>query len=182
MDHNDFIVETKLPGVFIIERPINGDNRGFFRELFRKADLDKRLGFEFLPVQANHSRSSLNTLRGIHIAPWHKLVTVYRGSVQQVVVDVSPNSPTFGQHISVDIGEDNFRSVFVPAGFGNAFAVTSELADYCYLTTDYWAPGKETYVNYADPTLAINWQVTSPNVSDADKSHPSLQDLHPEKF
>lgn len=178
----DYIKETEIAGVFIIERPSFGDERGFFRELYRKADLDPRLGFEFNPVQTNHSRSQKNTLRGIHIAPWHKLVTVYRGNVQQVVVDVRPDSPTFGKHVSVDLGEDSFRSVFIPAGLGNAFAVTSEIADYCYLTTDYWAPGKETYVNYADEDVAIQWQVTEPIVSSADRAHPTLRQAYPDKF
>lgn len=179
---SDYIKETELSGVFIIERPIFGDDRGFFRELYRKSDLDKRLGFEFNPVQTNHSRSQINTLRGIHIAPWHKLVSVYRGSVQQVVVDVRPGSPTFSQHISINLGEDNFRSVFIPSGMGNAFAVTSEAADYCYLTTDYWSVGAETYVNYNDPDLAIPWQTSTPIVSKDDTKHPLLREVFPEKF
>ncbi len=182
MEEKDYIKETEIQGVYIIERPSFGDERGFFRELYRKTDLDLKLGFEFNPVQANHSRSQLNTLRGIHIAPWHKLISVYRGSVQQVIVDVRPDSPTFGKHISIDLGEDNFRSVFIPAGLGNAFAVTSEVADYCYLTTDYWAAGKETYVNYADADLGIKWQVSEPIVSEADKLHPALREAYPEKF
>lgn len=182
MTDTDYILETELPGVFVIERPVHGDDRGFFRELYRKTDLDARLGYEFNPVQTNHSRSQLNTLRGIHIAPWHKLVTVYRGTVQQVVVDVRTDSPTFGKHISIDLGENNFKSVFIPAGLGNAFAVTSDIADYCYLTTDYWAPGKETYVNYNDPDLAIEWQTSTPIVSEADTKHPMLKEVFREKF
>jgi len=74
--NQDYITETELAGVFIIERPVHGDERGFFRELYRKTDLDTRLGFSFEPVQTNHSRSEKNILRGIHIAPWNKLVTV----------------------------------------------------------------------------------------------------------
>ena len=178
----DYIEETEIPGVFIIERPSFGDERGFFRELYRKADLDARLGFSFEPVQANHSRSQLNSLRGVHIAPYHKLVTVYSGTIQQVVVDVRPDSPTFGKYVSVDLGEDNFRSVFIPAGLGNAFVVTSDVADYCYLATDYWAPGIETYVNYTDVDLNIQWQTQTPIVSDADTKHPTLREVYPDKF
>lgn len=178
----DFITETKLAGVFIIELPIHDDERGFFRELYRKSELDARLGFSFDPVQTNHSRSVKNILRGIHIAPWHKLVTVYRGNVQQVVVDTRPDSKTFGKYISIDLGEHNFRSVFIPAGMGNAFAVISDVADYCYLTTDYWAPGKETYVNFQDPDLNIKWQTTEPIVSNADKQHPFLREVFPNQF
>lgn len=177
-----YIKPTELAGVFIIERPAFGDERGFFRELYRKSDLDEALGFSFDPVQTNHSRSVINTLRGIHIAPWHKLVSVYRGSVQQVVVDTKPDSSTFGKYISVNLGEDNFKSVFIPAGLGNAFAVTSDVADYCYLTTDYWSQGKETYINFADPDLNIEWQVSAPIVSEADQKHPFLKQVYPEKF
>lgn len=178
----DFITETELPGVFIIERQVFGDSRGFFRELYRKSDLEARLGYAFEPVQANHSRSQKNSLRGVHIAPYHKLVTVYQGNVQQVVVDVRPDSQTFGKYISVNLGEDNFRCIFIPAGMGNAFAVTSEISDYCYLATDYWAPGIETYINYADPDLGIKWQVAEPIVSEADLKHPSLREVFPNKF
>jgi dTDP-4-dehydrorhamnose 3,5-epimerase len=182
MDTQDYIQETELAEVFILERPSFGDERGFFRELYRKIDLETRLGYEFNPVQTNHSRSQLNTLRGIHIAPWHKLVSVYRGTVQQVIVDTRPQSSTFGKYISLNLGEDNFKSVFIPAGLGNAFVVTSDIADYCYLTTDYWAPGKEIYVNYNDPDLAISWQTSDPIVSDADQKHPLLRQVFPKNF
>jgi dTDP-4-dehydrorhamnose 3,5-epimerase len=72
--------------------------------------------------------------------------------------------------------------VFIPGGLGNAFAVTSEVADYCYLTTDYWSPGKETYVNYADKDLAIEWQTSAPIVSDADAKHPAMREVFSEKY
>lgn len=178
----DYISETELAGVFIIERPVFGDDRGFFRELYRKTDLDAKLGYAFEPVQANHSRSQKDALRAVHIAPYHKLVTVYHGTIQQIVADVRPESPTFGKYISINLGEDNFQSLFIPAGMGNGFLVTSETADYCYLATDYWAPGIEQYVNYADPDLAIKWQTQTPIVSEADQKHPSLREVFPEKF
>lgn len=182
MTNQNYITKTDLAEVLIIERPIFGDSRGFFRELYRKSDLDKALGFPFEPVQTNHSRSQRNTLRGIHIAPWHKLVSVYSGTVQQVVVDVRSESPTFGKHVSIELGEDNFRSVFIPAGFGNAFAVTSENADYCYLTTNYWEPNKESYVHYKDTDLNISWHVNNAIVSEADLMHPTLREAFPQNF
>lgn len=174
----DYIQETNLSGVFIISRPSFDDDRGFFREIFRKKDLELRLGYRFEPVQVNHSRSKQNTLRGIHIAPWHKLVTVYQGQVQQVVVDIRPDSPTFKQYFSIILGENNLKSVFIPAGFGNAFAVLSETADYCYLTTDYWGPGRESYLNYQDPDINIQWQIAQPIVSAEDAQHPFLRNLY----
>ncbi len=178
----DFITNTELQDVLVISRPTFPDDRGFFRESFRKADLEARLGEAVEFVQANHSRSVKNTLRGVHIAPWHKLVSVTRGEVQAVIVDARPDSPTFGKHFSLVIGDSNRSSIFIPAGCGNSFAVLSDEADYTYLTTDYWAPGKEHSVKYNDPDLAIPWQITEPVVSDRDQSCPSLREVYPDKF
>jgi dTDP-4-dehydrorhamnose 3,5-epimerase len=172
------ILPTKLAGVFIIERPVFSDDRGFFRETFRRDELEASLGFGFNPQQANHSRSTKDTLRGIHIAPWHKLVTCINGLVQQIVVDTRKDSATFGQYISVLMGEENFRSVFVPAGLGNGFLVLSDQADYSYLTTENWAPNKELNLAWNDPDVNITWQSSSPNLSDKDKSNPTLKELY----
>ena len=179
---NDFIKETKLAGVFVIERPTFDDPRGFFREFYRKNDLENRLGFEFNPAQANHSHSSKNTLRGIHVAPWHKLVTVANGEVQQIVVDFRKDSPTFGQYESIIMGEKNRNAVFVPAGCGNAFLVTSEQADYIYLATDYWEPGKELYAIYNDPNLNIEWLSKTPLVSEKVLQNKPVKELFPDQF
>lgn len=178
----DFITETELSGLFIIERPTFPDDRGFFRESFRKADLEVRTGYPIEFVQANHSRSVKNTLRGVHIAPWHKLINVTRGEVQAVIADLRPDSKNFGKYISVTIGDSNRCSIFIPAGFGNSFAVISDEADYTYLTTDYWAPGKEYTVRFNDPDLAIKWQVEEPVVSDRDKACPTVRETFPDKF
>lgn len=178
MSNQNNLLETELPGVYIIERPVFADDRGFFRETFRKDELESKLGFSFNPQQANHSRSKKDTLRGIHIAPWHKLVTCTNGLVQQIVVDTRKDSPTFGKYISVIIGEDNWRSVFIPAGCGNAFLVLSDQADYNYLTTEIWTPGKETNLAWNDPEINIQWQTNTPNLSDKDNSNPSLKQLH----
>ena len=172
------ILTTKLAGVFIIERPMFSDDRGFFRETFRRDELETALGFVFNPQQANHSRSGKDTLRGIHIAPWHKLVTCINGLVQQIVVDIRKDSPTFGQYISVQMGEENFRSVFVPAGLGNGFLVLSDQADYSYLTTENWAPNKEQNLAWDDADVNIAWQTTTPQLSDKDKSNPTLKELY----
>src|SRR5688500_3222587 len=100
---DSYIEPTTLPGVYLINRPVLADDRGFFREVFRKADLEASLGFAFEPVQWNQSQSKHGTLRGIHIAPWHKLVTVSGGTVQQVVVDTRPDSTTFGKYLSLTL-------------------------------------------------------------------------------
>ncbi len=182
MTDNNFITDTALAGVCIIARPTHGDTRGFFHEVYRQNDLDQVLGFPFIPVQANHSRSSFGTVRGIHLAPWHKLVSVLRGEVQQVVSDLRLDSPTFGQHVSINISEENRCGVFVPAGCGNSFMAVTEVADYMYLVTDYWAPGKEQAVIYNDPDLNIAWQTEKPLLSDKDLENPTLRQLFPDKF
>lgn len=177
----DYIEESEINGVFIVKRPVFSDDRGFFRETFRKEDLEKRLGYEFNPMQANHSRSQKGSLRGIHIAPWHKLVTVFRGQVQQVVVDLREDSPDFGKHLSLTLGEDNWYCVFIPKGCGNAFLVLSDEADYNYLTTDNWAPGREKNVSYNDPDIGITWQDENPTLSEKDLNNPSLKEAFPGK-
>jgi dTDP-4-dehydrorhamnose 3,5-epimerase len=178
----DYITETELAGVLIIERPTYPDGRGFFRETFRNGDLEARFGSPIHFLQANHSRSVKNTLRGIHIAPWHKLITVTRGEVQAVIADTRPDSPTFGKCVSLTVGDSNHISVFIPAGYGNSFAVLSDEADYVYLASDYWAPGKEHSIIYNDPDLAIKWQVSEPIISENDKTHPTLRQAYPERF
>ena len=102
---SSFVMPTDLPGVVIIRRPVFTDARGFFRETYRQDGIKAATGIDFTPVQANHSRSQRHTLRGIHVAPWHKLITVTRGQVQQVVVDCRAESPSFGKHVSINMGE-----------------------------------------------------------------------------
>jgi dTDP-4-dehydrorhamnose 3,5-epimerase len=182
MAANNYITQTELSGVLIMERPTHADPRGFFRETFRKQDLEDALGRPVEFVQANHSRSQTQALRGVHIAPWDKLVTVSRGQVQQVVVDTRPDSSTFGQHISIILGEDNWRSVFIPAGCGNAFLVLSDIADYNYLTGDYWSPNREISVIYNDTDLNIAWQTRQPLISEKDQQNKTLRELFPQKF
>lgn len=178
---DDFIEETKIKGVVVIKRPIFGDPRGFFRETFRKEDLEKRLGFSFEIVQANHSRSKQNVLRGVHRAPWHKLITVTKGQVQQVVIDLREDSPTFGKVLNLSLGESNLASVFVPAFCGNAYLVLSETADYVYLTNDYWEKGKEIGLKYNDPDLNIKWDSNNPILSPKDLENKSFKEIFSNK-
>ncbi len=183
---SNFIEQTKLAGVYLIKRPKFDDERGFFHEIYRRSELetlrDIVSGGEFSPAQANHSHSNKGTLRGIHIAPWHKLVTVTYGQVQQVVVDCRSDSKTFGQHLSLTLDGSDPYSVFIQAGCGNSFLALSDTADYIYLASDEWAPGKETSIIYNDPDLNIPWQTDSPLLSDKDLQNPTLRQLFPNKF
>ncbi|QQG43536.1 MAG: dTDP-4-dehydrorhamnose 3,5-epimerase [Candidatus Daviesbacteria bacterium] len=168
------ISETEIPGVLIIESPTFEDERGFFRETFRLSELEDHLGFKFNLAQDNHSRTKKGYLRGIHQAPWNKLIYCMRGEVQDIIVDLRVNSPTFGKYLSVNMGEKNRVRVFVPAGCGHGFLSLSQDSDFHYLTDQLWEPGKETGILWNDPDLNIDWQINSPQVSDKDQQNPTF--------
>ena len=179
--NDTFIKPTSLNGVFEIQRPTYPDGRGFFRESVRIRDLEEQLGFPFNVAQTNHSRSIKHSLRGIHIAPWNKLVYVTRGTVQAVIVDLREDSPTFGQHQSFVIGDENKSSLFVPTGCGNSYLVLSDEADYTYLTDQQWEPNKEFAIRWDDPTLAIKWEAAEPLISERDQGAQLFKDRFPNK-
>jgi dTDP-4-dehydrorhamnose 3,5-epimerase len=167
------IKKFSIDGLLQINRPVFPDDRGFFKEIIRIGEIEKILGKEFIIRQANHSRSTKNTLRGIHVAPWNKLVYVVKGKVQAVVADCRRDSATFGKHESIIIGEENKSSIFIPAGCGNSYLVLSEDADYIYLTDQEYAPNLEKSIAWNDSTLAIKWQLEGePLLSEKDKMNP----------
>src|SRR3990167_8566850 len=157
MDRNQSIFPTSIQGLVLIQRPTASDDRGFFREPARIKEIENATGIPFIVAQMNHARSSKNTLRGIHIAPWNKLVYVTSGNVQAVIVDLRQGSQTFGKYESFVIGDDKRSSIFIPKGFGNSYLVLSDDADYVYLTDQEWEPDKEFGVIWNDPTLNIYW-------------------------
>lgn len=177
------IIKTTLAGVLKVMRPTFADERGFFHEIFRLNDLEKELGHEFKIVQANHSRSNRGVLRGIHRATWNKLVTAVAGKVQQVVVDLREDSPTFGKYESFVLGEEGPQySVFVPAGCGNAFMALSDVADYAYLVDDYWAPGKEIGIQAEDIDINVQWFFDVVTLSEKDQKNITLKQAFPHKM
>ncbi len=172
------VFKTSLDGVYRILRPTFADDRGFFRESLRLKELEEHIGKPFAIVQGNHARSTHDILRGIHVAPWNKLIYITSGKVQAVIVDLKKDSPTFGKHESFIIGDDNRASIFIPAGCGNSYLVMSEIADYTYLTDQEWAPGKEFGVAYNDPTLSITWETNNaPILSEKDQHNPSFEEV-----
>ncbi|MEK7570754.1 MAG: dTDP-4-dehydrorhamnose 3,5-epimerase [Patescibacteria group bacterium] len=175
------IIQTSsLAGVLQITRPTFPDDRGFFRESFRKTELEQALNTSFDIKQMNHSRSSKSTLRGIHSAPWNKLIYVTRGTVQSVIVDLREDSPTFGKYESFIIGEENKASIFVPAYTGNSYLVLSEDADYTYLTDQEWEPGKEIGVAWNDPDIAVKWEIADGLLlSEKDKQNQPFKEVFP---
>jgi len=155
------VIETAIPGVLIIEPKIFGDARGFFLETFQaKRYADFGLAQPF--VQDNLSRSARGTLRGLHFQhpnPQGKLVSVVRGAVRDVAVDIRVGSPTFGCHVAVDLDEDNRRQFFVPRGFAHGFVVRSDSADVFYKCDALYSPADEKVLRCDDPALGIDWGI-----------------------
>jgi dTDP-4-dehydrorhamnose 3,5-epimerase len=176
------VISTAIPEVLIIEPRVFGDSRGFFFESFNQKNFSQATGLGVNFVQDNHSRSLKGVLRGLHYQirqPQGKLVRVVSGAVFDVAVDIRRSSPTFGRWVGVELTEDNYRQVWVPAGFAHGFYVLSESADFLYKTTDYYVPDFERSVVWNDPKIAISWPVeagTRPIVSAKDAIAPTLAD------
>ena len=152
-----------IPEVVLIEPKVFGDARGFFFESFNQKAFNDATGTNHQFVQDNHSRSAQGVLRGLHYQiqqPQGKLVRVVRGAVIDVAVDIRKSSPTFGQWVAEELNEDNHRQLWVPPGFAHGFVVLSEMAEFLYKTTDYYAPSFERCIAWDDPTLAIDWKLS----------------------
>jgi dTDP-4-dehydrorhamnose 3,5-epimerase len=164
--------ETSLPGVWLLEPQVFGDDRGFFLESYNEREFAK-LGIHEHFVQDNHSYSSHNVVRGLHYQihqPQGKLVRAITGEILDVVLDLRQNSPTFGKWESFRLSGDNRRMLWVPVGFAHGFRVVSETAHVTYKTTGFYAPEHERTVLWNDPDLAIDWQLDGePTVSGKDQ-------------
>ncbi|MGJ7525708.1 dTDP-4-dehydrorhamnose 3,5-epimerase [Variovorax sp. GB1P17] len=157
------VTRTAIPDVLVIEPKVFGDARGFFFESFNQKAFDEAVGEHIDFVQDNHSRSAKGVLRGLHYQiqqPQGKLVRVVKGAVFDVAVDIRKSSPTFGKWVGVELSEENHKQLWVPEGFAHGFFVLSEMAEFLYKTTDYYAPSHERAIIWADSDLAIEW----PNV------------------
>jgi len=174
------VIETRLPGVRIIEPKVHGDARGFFVESFQAERYRQEAGIELPFVQDNHSRSTRGVLRGLHAQqprPQGKLVRVSRGEVFDVAVDINPGSKTFGQWVGAVLSDTNHRQLWVPPGYAHGFVVLSELADFEYKCTDYYLPAAEIGVIWNDPEVGIEWPVENPRLSEKDLKLPTLAEL-----
>ena len=172
------IVTTGIEGVLIIEPRVFGDARGYFFESFNARDFAAQTGVDVHFVQDNESRSSKGVVRGLHfqLPPYAqtKLVRVVEGRVLDVAVDIRRQSPTYGQHVSVELTADNHRQLFLPKGMAHGFAVLSDTAVFQYKCDEYYHPEAEGAIAWDDPTLAIDWQLADADVllSEKDKHHP----------
>ena len=165
-------ISTAIKDILIIEPNVFGDDRGFFFESFNKRKFAELIDREVEFVQDNHSRSVKNVLRGLHYQirhPQGKLVRAVQGTLLDIAVDIRRDSPTFGQHITVELSADNKRMLWIPEGFAHGFLVLSDTAELLYKTTDYWSPEHERCIRWNDPTLAIDWRLqTEPILSSKD--------------
>ena len=172
------VIETALPDVLLLEPRVFEDERGYFFESYNKKTL-KDLGIDYEFVQDNHSRSKKGVLRGLHYQiqqPQGKLVRVIEGEVFDVAVDIRKNSPTFGKWAGFNLSAANKRIAWIPPGFAHGFLTLSEVAEFLYKTTDYWAPEYERCIRWDDPDIQIAWELrVAPIVSDKDKMGVQLQ-------
>ena len=177
------VEETKLAGCFIIHDTVYGDERGYFFESFNKQTFDQLTGLDIDFVQDNQSMSKYGVLRGLHFQKGSfaqsKLVRVIKGKVLDVAVDVRHNSLTFGQHVAVELTENNGVQLFVPRGFAHGFVVLSEEAVFYYKCDNYYNKQSEGGILYNDPALQIDWQINPSDIilSDKDKINPVLAEV-----
>ncbi len=173
------VIETQLAGVLIIEPKVFGDHRGFFLETFQ-VERYRDVGINLPFVQDNHSRSQRGVLRGLHFQrtrPQGKLVSVSRGAVYDVAVDINPDSPTCGQYVGVELSDENHRQLWVPPGYAHGFCVLSEVADFQYKCTDLYFPADEGGLLWSDPDVNIPWPLDAPQLSTKDQANPTLRQL-----
>ncbi len=173
------VVKTAIPEVLIIEPQSFGDSRGFLMELYQ-ADRYAASGVGGRFVQDNLSRSGEGTLRGLHFQnpkPQGKLVTVLRGAVLDVAVDLRRGSPTFGRHVAVELNDENRRQCWIPRGFAHGFLVRSDTADFFYKCDEFYSPADEIVLRWDDPALGIDWRCAAPTLSARDRAGLSLAEL-----
>ena len=169
-----------IADVILIEPTVRGDDRGYFVETFRQDLFEEALGYQVNFVQDNESKSTKGVLRGLHyqLSPYAqaKLVRVIEGSVLDVAVDIRKSSPTFGQHVAVELTATNKHQLFVPHGFAHGFVVLSDSATFAYKVDNYYTPEYDRGIAFDDKDLAIDWQLSLDvlQISDRDKIHPTL--------
>lgn len=180
------VLPTAIPGVLILEPRVFSDARGYFFESFSQREFDEKvvplLGHAVAFVQDNESMSSYGVVRGLHYQrpPFtqSKLVRCVRGSVLDVAVDIRKGSPTFGQHVAVELSEKNHRQFFIPKGFAHGFAVLSETAVFQYKCDEFYHPEADAGIQLLDPALGIDWRIPWDRavMSEKDRVRAALQD------
>jgi len=182
------VIKTKIEGLYIIEPRVFKDARGYFFESFSQRDFDEQvaiplIGKPLVFVQDNESMSSYGVMRGLHFQrpPFtqSKIVRCVRGAVLDVAVDVRKGSPTYGQHVAVELTEDNHRQFFISRGFAHGFAVLSETAVFQYKCDEFYHPEADGGISILDDSLGIDWRIPAEKalLSEKDTKHPLLCDF-----
>lgn len=176
------IIQTSISGVVIIEPHLFKDDRGYFFESFSERNFNTQVR-EVKFVQDNESMSSYGVMRGLHFQrpPYtqSKLVRCVKGAVLDVAVDIRKGSPTYGQHVAVELTEENHRQFFVPRGFAHGFAVLSETAIFQYKCDNFYHPEADGGISILDDSLGIDWHIPTDHaiLSEKDTKHPLLKDF-----
>ena len=178
------IIQTPLEGCIVIEPAVHGDARGFFYESYNAARFAEA-GLDFPFVQTNVSRSAKGVLRGLHYQwpnPQGKLVSVVEGEVYDVAVDIRAGSPTFARWTAAILSAENKRHFWVPEGFAHGFVVLSDYATFIYQCTALYDRAGDSGVRWNDGTIAVDWPVAQPAMSDKDQKTPFLDEIPREKL
>ena len=176
------VIKTAIDGVVIIEPKVFKDQRGYFFESFSQREFEAKVR-EINFVQDNESMSSYGVMRGLHFQrlPYtqSKLVRCVKGKVLDVAVDIRKGSPTYGQHVAVELSEDNHRQFFVPRGFAHGFAVLSDTAVFQYKCDNFYAPQADGGISIKDESLGIDWKIPTDMaiLSEKDTLHSCLKDF-----
>ena len=182
------VIKTAIDGVVVIEPKVFADSRGYFFESFSQREFDEKVAIPFIGkpiqfVQDNESMSSYGVMRGLHYQRMpdaqSKLVRCVKGKVLDVAVDIRKGSTTFGQHVAVELTEDNHRQFFVPRGFAHGFAVLSDVAVFQYKCDNFYAPQADGGISILDESLDIDWQIPADKalLSEKDLKHTLLKDF-----
>jgi len=176
-------IKQSIPDVLLLKPKIYGDDRGYFVETFQQKEFEKATGYKVNFIQDNESKSSKGVLRGLHYQqpPFaqSKLVRVVLGEVLDVAVDIRKGSPTFGQHFSVVLNDQNKYQLFIPRGFAHGYVVLSDEAIFSYKVDNYYSPENDRGIKFNDPVLNIDWQVKNENLclSDKDKNQSDIKEV-----
>ncbi len=172
------VTDTGIPEIKLLEPHVFEDKRGFFYESFNQKGFEDAIGLHIAFVQDNHSKSSLDVLRGLHyqLPPKEqgKLVRVVNGEIFDVAVDIRRDSPTYGKWVGVNLSAENKRQIWIPQGFAHGFLTLSQEAEVLYKTTDYYSPEHERIIAWDDQFIGIDWPACSPILSEKDSSAGQL--------
>lgn len=183
METDQYIKKTSIEGLLVLERPTHVDERGFVREVFHLNELEQIFGGELKFVQLNHSRSEPKVIRALHAEEWNKLVYPVSGRMFAAVVDIRPESKTFGKVETFIFDDLNRYALFIPKGLANSICVVGDKpVDYLYLVDSYYDGSDQRAIAWDDSDVGIKWPVTDPIISERDRSNPRLRELFPDKF